>query len=270
MPACRDCPELRKGRCAAFERAKETLGRPLPPPPLGACFFPIVEGYLEHVREGTRVLEIGCGTWSRLRDHAAAVGARFEGIDSEASYYGRPVVARRVENLRDLSFSDESFDVVAGSQTMEHWRENGCPLEFGLFQCFRVCRTGGRVLLNVPIHFHGSTEFMLGRRDRIRDLFAPFSRTVTFEEWGRPSDPLPPCLPYPRYRALRDRPAYQLDIRAVKDRPLPPAPRRRRCAGGLLGKVLSKPPGFLTSLSFSIFRGRGPSSRGATGRASRP
>lgn len=43
MPKCSECRMLVDERCSAYTKARETLGRELPPPPLGACIIPIVE-----------------------------------------------------------------------------------------------------------------------------------------------------------------------------------------------------------------------------------
>ena len=176
------------------------------------------------------------------------MGASYEGIDVQAEYFGRKTVATRLENLAELSYPDAQFDRVIGNQTMEHWGEHGCSLRWGLYQCFRVLKESGELWLNVPIHFHGTSEFMLGRLDRIRELLRPFSNTVTLEKWGTPSDPLPLSFPYPGYWTLRRHPAYVLDIRAVKDRPLPDGYSNRGAASGRLAQMLYYP------ISYNVFR----------------
>lgn len=200
-----------------------------------------MEAYAASIDSEHRVLEVGCGSWSRLRDRCLEVGADYQGIDGAESVTS---VATRFENLADLSFPDETFDFVVGTQSMEHWAEYGCSLEWGLYQCFRACRPGGRVLMNVPIHFHGTSEFILGRLDRLRTLFDRYSGDVQFEEWGRDSDPIPSYFPYPGYLPLRRRPAYILDIHATRDRDLPPPPSNTARVG-LLGKLQAKPASYV-------------------------
>jgi SAM-dependent methyltransferase len=217
-----------------MELARVELARPLPPPPLGACMLPIVEGYLKEVRAGDVVLDVGCGSWDRIKDHCERVGARYEAIDIDTEYFGKKTNATRIENLAELSFGDDEFDFVIGNQSMEHWAEHGCTLGFGLYQCFRVCKPGGKVLLNVPIHFHGTSEFMLGKLRRLKRLFARFSNTVRMEKWGAPCEPIPDYYPHPGYWRLRGKAAYVLSIEAVKDRPLPP---RCSSAFGFRGRL---------------------------------
>jgi SAM-dependent methyltransferase len=248
MPTCNECRMLLNGECSAYERAQATLHRDIPPPPLGACMIPIVEEYLGLIKRGMTVLEIGCGSWSLIRERCNEVGAQFEGVDTERTYFGRETVATRIENLAALSFQDESIDLVIGNQTMEHWGENGCALKWGLYQCFRVCRPHGQVLMNVPIHFHGTQEFMLGDLDRLDALFAPFSSRVSFSKWGLPSDPIPIQYPFPGYWRLRDHPPYVLDIRAIKDRPLPHGYSNRGATSGRLAQLLNYPP------SYNVYR----------------
>jgi len=227
---------------------EKILGRKLPPPPLGTCMIPIVESYLPLIKSGMKVLDIGCGTWDRIKRHCETSGASYEAIDVQCEYFGRPVVATRIENLSSLSFQDEYFELVIGNQTMEHWAEYGCNILWGLRQCFRVCKTGGKVLMNVPIHFHGTSDFMLGRIRRIAEYFALFSDTVTLEKWGSPGEPLPPLLAHPDYWRLKGQPAYVLDIRAVKDRPLPSNISNRGAWRGRAAQLAHYP------ISYNLYR----------------
>jgi SAM-dependent methyltransferase len=123
-----------------------------------------------------------------------------------------------------LSFDDESFDLVIGNQTLEHWNEFGCRPESGLWQCFRVCKVGGRVLMNVPIHFHGSRLFVEGDLAAIDALFRPFSAEVKLEPWRRRSAPLPEVILNEGYRSNGEGISYTLDIRATRKAGLPPRP----------------------------------------------
>lgn len=195
MPKCSECRMLVRNQCSAYAIATEVLGRELPPPPLGGCEIPIVENYLHLIDTGMRVLDIGCGSWDLIKSYCESVGAQYEGIDTVPEYFGRKTVATRLENLAALSFANESFDLVIGNQTMEHWAEYGCTLPWGLYQCFRVCKTGGRVLMNVPIHFHGTRPFMLGNLEALKRLFSIFSDQVYFDKWGSPADPIPNFFP---------------------------------------------------------------------------
>lgn len=244
MPACYECELLVAGRCTAAFSAERAHDRKVPPPPLGNCEIPIVDGYLGKIHAGMVVLEIGCGSWSAVRDHCQRVGARYEAIDILT---GGESVATRFENLASLSFEDDAFDVVIATQSMEHWAEYGCSLRWGLYQLFRVCRPGGVVLLNFPMHFHGTSTFMLGKTARLHALFSPFSRSVVWEAWGSPSAPHPACHPHPGYWALRDKPAYVMDVQAIKDMPMPSGYSNRGARQGWYAKLMNRP------LSYSLY-----------------
>ncbi|MBD2339183.1 hypothetical protein H6G64_19620 [Calothrix sp. FACHB-156] len=248
MPICLDCRKFIDHNCSAYIQASQILGREIPPPPLGGCEIPIVENYLPFIQEGMKVLEIGCGSWSLIKDYCQTVGASYEGIDSLVEYFGKKTVATRIENLADLSFPNDFFDLVIGNQTMEHWAENGCTLKWGLFQCFRTCKYSGRVLMNVPIHFHGTREFILGDLEKIRSLLTPFSASVAIENWGYPYAPIPSLFPHPGYWKLHKKPAYVLDIQAIKDRPLPQGYSNRGASYGRLAQLFNYPP------SYNIYR----------------
>lgn len=248
MVACSDCHKLQADGCVAYLEAQAVLGRSLPPPPLGACEIPIVENYLQFIQPGMAVLEIGCGSWDLIKTHCEAAGATYEGIDTQREYFGKKTIATRLENLADLSFADESFDLVIGNQTMEHWGEYGCSLAWGLYQCFRVCKPGGSVFMNVPIHFHGTRPFMLGHLQYLRQLFEPFSHQLTLTPWGTPSAPLADLYPHSGYWQLKHKPAYILDIQAVKDRSLPTHYHNHFASHGVLAQLLNYP------FSYNVYR----------------
>lgn len=248
MSKCSECRMLVANECSIYATAKEILGREIPPPPLGSCVIPIVENYLHLITKGMRVLDVGCGSWGLIKAYCQSVGADYEAIDTESEYFNKKTVATRIENLAELSFPDEYFDLVIGNQTMEHWGEYGCTLDWGLYQCFRVCKQDGKVLINVPIHFHGTQTFMLGQLEKIKNLFAPFSGQVTFHKWGYPSEPIPSLLPYPGYWVLRNKPAYVLDIQAVKDRKLPSGYNNHGANSGIIAQLLNYP------LSYNVYR----------------
>lgn len=221
MPACQSCAYLDNNKCRAHVQAKDELKRPLPPAPTGACTVAIVESYLPTIQKGMKVLEIGCGSWSKIKEYCEKVGALYEGLDVQNEYYGLKSVATKIGNLAELDYSDETFDLVIGNQTMEHWAEYGCTLSWGLLQCFRVLKLGGLLYINVPIHFHGTKEFVHGRINVLEQLFNNYSSDVIFESWGNPTDPIEPYFPHPDYKPLKNKPAYVMDIRAVRNKALP-------------------------------------------------
>ena len=102
---------------------------------------------------------------------------------------------------------------------MEHWEENEVHLLKGLSEVFRVLKPGGQMLMNVPIHYHGSPLFVKGNLDKLYHYLQDFCDNIKFEIWRKPSDPLP-IIRYLQsrfwYSRLRDKAAYILDINAQK------------------------------------------------------
>jgi SAM-dependent methyltransferase len=242
---CHDCPKRTDLRCTAYDEVSQTAGRDIPPHPFSGCIIPIVEGYMALIKSGMRVLEIGCGTWSKIKDRCDDAGASYDAIDVAAEYYGKPTVATRIENLADLSFEKDQFDLVIGNQTLEHWGEYGCRTLWGLQRCFDVTKMGGQVIMNVPIHFHGVDPFLSGRMDAIRALFGPFSNSVELIEWGKDSAPLLPYFAHPRYTPLQQKQAYTLDIRAKKDKVADRRFDRGFAPNGRLAQAINTPPSYV-------------------------
>ncbi len=248
MTPCIQCKMLVDNKCQGHKIAQEKMKRTFPPYPLGGCIIPIVESYRQYIKPGTRILDVGCGSWTYLRDYCEQVGAHYEGIDVAEEYFGEQTVATRLENLAELSFDDEMFDLVIGNQTMEHWAEYGCTLQWGLFQCNRVLKNSGRLCLNVPIHYHGTKEFMLGQLDTIRQLLEPFSSSISLTKWGTPSAPVDEVYPYPGYWELRNNPAFILDIQCIKNKELPSRYNNKGAYHGRVAQVMNYP------LSYNMYR----------------
>jgi SAM-dependent methyltransferase len=241
VPDCAACRAFDGERCTAFQPE-------WPMSPVNrarACVVAIGEEYHALIAPGSRVLEIGCGTWSPTREHCARVGAAWDGIDINPTYFGAPTIATRIESVEDLSFPDATFDLVIGNQTLEHWNEFGCRPEVGLWQCFRVCRPGGLVCMNVPIHFHGSRLFVEGDLPAIEALFRPFADRLAISMWGRDRSPLAPVDLIEGYAHPGPRATYVLDVRATRAAALPPRPAGYRVRWRPVREVLDHRPAFL-------------------------
>lgn len=220
MPDCIDCRWREGDRCAAY-----VAGWPRTPiNDVRACTIAINDEYCALIEGRHRILEIGVGHWSPLRERCEKMGAHWEGIDIRRVYEGRATLATRIEPVDDLSFEDDQFDYVIGTQALEHWNETGTRIELGLWQCFRVCKPGGWVMMNVPLHVHGSHEFVLGDLEAIRSRFSSFSPQIHLETWRKKSDPFQKIHLIPR-RFTNGEPAYNLDIRARVPSQLPRRPR---------------------------------------------
>jgi SAM-dependent methyltransferase len=221
MPDCRNCSYF-DGKCTVNSRLFP--GSKIPR--LRWCVWAIMHEYCQLISSGKRVLEIGCGGNTLIRDRCTAVGAQWEAVDTQEYYMNAPTIATRIESVENLSFPDEYFDFIIGTQTLEHWSESGCKPELGLWQCFRTCKIGGSVLMNVPIHFHGSRIFVEGKLDAIKNLFVLFTEDVVAELWARDSSPMPPLQDIPlRFQKFEQPSVFQMDIRAKRTGELPARPR---------------------------------------------
>lgn len=123
------------------------------------------------VKSGDKVLEVGCGTQSVLRDKLKN-GSRWEGIDVTAfDQHGIPTIATKVASVGSIPFENGYFDYVLSNQSIEHWHEYGISPYEGLSEIRRVLKNGGKAILNFPIHLHGHRDFVRGNFDNIDENF---------------------------------------------------------------------------------------------------
>jgi 2-polyprenyl-3-methyl-5-hydroxy-6-metoxy-1,4-benzoquinol methylase len=96
-----------------------------------------------------KLLEIGCGG-GRFLNRMQRAGWTVEGVDFDPNAVAR--IARKygirvsTGKLADIRYADESFDVVAMSQVLEHVHD---PLPL-LHECRRVLLPGGRLVVTTP------------------------------------------------------------------------------------------------------------------------
>ncbi len=105
---------------------------------------------LAKVNKGDKVLEIGCGTGLFTRKFYKATKADITAIDisEELLQEARKLLPEanfKIEDAMNLSFSENSFDVVFGSSVLHH-------LEFdaALKEISRVLKPGGRMIFAEP------------------------------------------------------------------------------------------------------------------------
>lgn len=108
------------------------------------------------VRPGDQVLDVGCGTGDLTFAAKAVAGptGRVSGIDaaSEMIEVARSKVAKanaeidfKVDVVEQLSFPDNTFDVVLSSLMMHHLPDD--LKRAGLAEIYRVLKPGGRLLV---------------------------------------------------------------------------------------------------------------------------
>lgn len=194
---CRGCPKLapRQSVCTI------PFGSPL-----RKCVTAAAEAHL-HSLDGKSVLEIGYGKHSIARRLVTSAGGTWTGIDPLAGKE-TPAIGRACRGrVGAIPFTDRTFDVVTGIQTLEHWAEpppDGTKppgYEHALREVHRVLKPGGSIYLDAPIHLHGHEIFIAGDLERIMALFDPVLWTdLTVEKWRE------------RYAPLERYPTPQVDL----------------------------------------------------------
>ena len=187
--ACRLCPKF-DARTAA---CSIPFGSPV-----RKCVVAATEAHLRDCR-GLKVLEIGYARRSYPKEIIEKSGGSWTGIEpllprDQIAEIG----AGGYGHAGEIPFPDETFDLVCGNQSLEHW---GDPLPNGqsppsyescLREVRRVLKSAGRLYLDAPIHLHGHEMFVAGDIDRIRQLFDGDEwHDVSFERWRYDHEPLP-------------------------------------------------------------------------------
>src|SRR5690348_1765374 len=105
---------------------------------------------LAHVKPGDKVLEIGCGTALFTRKFYDATKAEITATDIsedllEAAKQNLPQVTFKRDDAMQMSFADETFDVVFGSSILHH-------LDFypALKEIYRVLKRNGKMIFAEP------------------------------------------------------------------------------------------------------------------------
>ena len=182
-------------RCPKFDAKRIECSVPFGTP-LRKCVVAATEAHLRETHN-LRVLELGYARHSygkRIIEHC---GGSWTGVEPLVDR-SRPATlgSGSYGHAGEIPFPDETFDLVFGNQTFEHWGE---PLPDGtmgptysecLAESWRVLKPGGRLYLDAPIHLHGHEMFVAGDTERILALFdrALWSGIVT-ERWR--SEPAP-------------------------------------------------------------------------------
>jgi hypothetical protein len=125
---------------------------------------------LESISSGDRVLEIGCGSSSFLRDHMQ-IQSNWEGIDVfSIDSRGRECIATKLGSVHEIPFANDSFDIILSNQSIEHWFEYGVSISDGLKEITRVLKVDGVAHLNFPFFLHGHPLFVKGDLTSILEL----------------------------------------------------------------------------------------------------
>jgi len=167
--------------------------------PVRRCIIGINKIFSQYIEAGAEILEIGCGSWSFLKDL----------LINSVNWYGIDVInsdiVTKVGSVGKIPYQSEKFDYVISNQSMEHWYEYGVPLQRGLSEISRVLKKGGEAWLNVPIHHHGHYIFVQGNTENIKRLIEEkYWDIIKIEEWRKNYHPLKPYRPYKNSNRLNN------------------------------------------------------------------
>jgi SAM-dependent methyltransferase len=187
---------IRCAQCRKFDERKQDCSIGFGSP-IRKCVSAAQEANL-HSLAGKGLLEIGFGKHSIPRQLVTSAGGTWTGIEPMMERGKRAALGKGgFGHVADIPFDDETFDIVVGIQTLEHWSE---PLpdstletgyEKGLREVHRVLKPGGSVYFDAPIHLHGDERFIMGDLDRIAALFdGSMWSDVRIEKWRQDYEPL--------------------------------------------------------------------------------
>jgi SAM-dependent methyltransferase len=190
---CLSCPRRAGEKCSIEEGS-----------PIRKCVIAINEKLAEELAvsgQKMKVLEIGCGNWSRFRD-VLPPKVEWEGVDPKPVGKNKTrTIATVIGSVESMPFFDETFDLVLSNQSIEHWYEYGVSFRSALAEISRVLKSGGILAINVGIFVHGHRLFLKGNEQAISHLFPEeFWEVVSWERWRRDPAPLEP------YRAWKNSP----------------------------------------------------------------
>ena len=184
---CAHCPRFEAGRVSCGI----TFGTPL-----RKCAASAIEAHLNDCA-GMQVLEVGFGRWMLPRNLVRRSGGSWTGIDPGQPPENQAQLGRGGHGqAADIPFPDDTFDMVFGIQTLEHWGQihgGRQPSEYAdcMAEVRRVLKPGGRVYLDSPQHFHGHEMFIMGDVARIRAVFDDAGwEDIVVERWRREYEPL--------------------------------------------------------------------------------
>jgi ubiquinone/menaquinone biosynthesis C-methylase UbiE len=102
---------------------------------------------LPHVRQGSRVCDVGCGVEAAFLNFAAGRIAAGSGVDDQvlASQTSRWNLIH-ADIQKKLPFADRQFDHVVMLAVLEHLKQP----ELVLAECFRILAPGGSLILTWP------------------------------------------------------------------------------------------------------------------------
>jgi SAM-dependent methyltransferase len=147
---------------------------------------------------GKDLLEIGFGKHSIPKRLVTDVGGTWTGIEPKIPESQKAKFGRGGHGyVGNIPFSDATFHVVAGIQSIEHWAQSlPDPTVLDehtadLKEVHRVLKPNGWIYFCAPIHLHGHEIFVADDIPQIRALFDPLLwKNLTIEKWREDYTPL--------------------------------------------------------------------------------
>lgn len=104
---------------------------------------------LGNIKDNKKILDIGCGAGNLIKEireknkNCKLIGIDFNININKLSING---VELKVEDVTNLSFKDNSFDIVYALDTLEHIKE----IELAIKQIKRVLKPNGKLIISGP------------------------------------------------------------------------------------------------------------------------
>ena len=136
---------------------------------------------LERVREGERVLDVGCGE-GRFAAELTRAGARVVAVDVAEEPLRRArarhpeLDLRLVDGEGSWELADACFDVVWAGEVIEHVADTAAWLS----EVRRVLRSGGRLLVSTPAHGRLALARLALSRRAFAEHFDPLGDHLRF------------------------------------------------------------------------------------------
>lgn len=193
--ACQSCPK--------FDASSRDCTIPFGTP-LRKCVVAAIEAHL-HDAKGKNALELGFGRFSLGKNLINRSGGTWTGVEPHQPKDKPAVIGKGCYgHTKEIPFPDQSFDLVFGIQTLEHWGQKCAdtaamePSDYRdcLDEILRVLKPGGSIYLDAPIHFHGNEMFIMGDIEKILSYFPETHWTdINIERWRYNYEPLEAYYP---------------------------------------------------------------------------
>jgi len=124
---------------------------------------------LRKIKPDQKILEIGCGSYSWIKENLNDNKIIWNGLDVKKYSKDELNIATEIGSVHDMSYEDSSFDYILSNQSIEHWSEYNVEIEDGFKEMGRCLKFEGEIFINFPLYLHGEPIFVKGRMDIIKN-----------------------------------------------------------------------------------------------------